>query len=411
MKKIRSFLTHMRLVPLFIAAHFGHHVLTALIAPLLPMIRAEFQLSYGQAGLVVSAFTLSYGIGQLPAGWLADRTGPKLLIAISIAGVAAAGVLVGLSQSFFMIIVFLIVMGLAGGGYHPSASPLISASVEPRYWGKALGLHVIGGSTSYFLAPLIGVGLAAAWGWRGAFVGLGIPVFVFGIVVFLMLRKVRLEESPPAAAAESRPEQASRRLLVGRLVIFLIMTIVARVIVGSIIAFVPLYMVDHFQVDEKTAAAFLAIIYSTGFWAAPLGGHISDRIGTLRLLVILGVLTGPMLFFINIVPFGLGFAVYLLVFGMLMFMRMPSAEAFLMTHIPARLRSTIMGLYFFAAMEGSGILTPILGSLIDRYGFYPCFTVSGAIVAVVTIACAVALFVMKRAGIGGPVDLDRGATS
>jgi MFS family permease len=169
------------MVPLFVLAHFSHHILTALTVPLLPFIRNDFALDYTQSGLVVSAFSLAYGIGQLPAGWLADRAGARLVITVSISGVALAGLFVGLSQTFILIIVSLALMGLAGGGYHPAAAPLISMAVEPKNLGRALGFHVIGGSATYLLAPLIGVAIAAAWSWRGTYIGIALPTFVFGI--------------------------------------------------------------------------------------------------------------------------------------------------------------------------------------------------------------------------------------
>jgi MFS family permease len=133
------------LLPLFVLAHFAHHLLTALPIPLLPFIRNAFQLNYTQSALVSSAFSLSYGIGQLPAGWLADRFGSRILVTTGILGVALAGFLVGLSHTFIMMIVFLVLMGLLGGGYHPAAAPLISSSVEPEKRGRALGFHMIGG--------------------------------------------------------------------------------------------------------------------------------------------------------------------------------------------------------------------------------------------------------------------------
>ena len=96
-------------------AHFGHHLLTALPVPLLPMIKDDFALDYTQSGLVISAFTLSYGIGQLPAGWLADRIGRRILIAIGICGVALAGLIIGISHTYIMLIIFLALMGVMGG--------------------------------------------------------------------------------------------------------------------------------------------------------------------------------------------------------------------------------------------------------------------------------------------------------
>ena len=85
-------------------AHFAHHLVTALPVPLLPLIRDDFALDYTQSGLVLSAFTLSYGVSQLLGGWLADRIGPRILITIGICGVALGGLLVGLSQTYVMMI-------------------------------------------------------------------------------------------------------------------------------------------------------------------------------------------------------------------------------------------------------------------------------------------------------------------
>ena len=68
---------------LFVVAHFGHHLPPSLLIPLLPFIRNNLNLDYTQAGLLVSAFTLAYGIGQLPAGWLTGPIGPRKMITIS----------------------------------------------------------------------------------------------------------------------------------------------------------------------------------------------------------------------------------------------------------------------------------------------------------------------------------------
>ena len=80
------------MLPLFVMGHFSHHVLTTITVPLIPFIRNTFALDYTQSGLVVSAFTLAYGFGQLPAGWLADRIDPRKLMTVGISGVALAGV-------------------------------------------------------------------------------------------------------------------------------------------------------------------------------------------------------------------------------------------------------------------------------------------------------------------------------
>ena len=157
--KLRSLLGGM--IPLFVLGHFSHHIMTAITVPLIPFIRSAFSLDYAQSGLVVSAFTISYGIAQLPAGWLADRIDPRTLMTISISGAAVVGVMVGLSQTYVLLILFLGLMGFLAGGYHPSAPPLIQAAVKKENLGRALGFHNIGGSASNSLTPLVAVAAAA----------------------------------------------------------------------------------------------------------------------------------------------------------------------------------------------------------------------------------------------------------
>ena len=235
------------LLPCFVVAHFVHHLLTALPIPLLPLIRSDYALDYTLSGWVVSAFNLAYGIGQLPAGWLADRIGPRIIITVGICGVALAGLFVGLSQSFGMLLFFLALMGFLGGGYHPASPPLIAASVEAKNRGRALGLHTIGGGASYFLAPLIGTAIAVYWGWRGSFIWLAGPTIVFGLLFYLLLGRhgnsqaagVEASSSP---AMDAPPEDSNRNLA-----IFIFLSTFTGAVIFATISFIPLFLVDHFR--------------------------------------------------------------------------------------------------------------------------------------------------------------------
>jgi MFS family permease len=376
------------LVPLFVLAHFSHHILTSLTVPLLPFIRSDFALDYTQSGVVVSAFSLAYGIGQLPAGWLADRIGARAVITIGISGVALAGFLVGQSQTFIVIIIALALLGLTGGGYHPAATPLISMSVEKKNLGRALGFHIIGGSASHFLAPLIGVAIATAWGWRGTYIGLAVPTMAFGILFYVVLGRLENRQAQNPRQVSNLGEKAGAQKKWRGLVAFITLSTFTAAILSSTIAFIPLFMVDHHGVGKQTAAVFVAIIYSAGLWAGPLGGSLSDRIGRVRMILAMCYIMGPVVYSLNFVPFGLGFAALLIVIGAIMFMRMPIAEAFIVSHSPEHLRSTILGIYFFSIIEGGGVLTPVVGYIIDQFGFYTCFTATGATMLAVTIICS-----------------------
>ena len=379
------------MLPLFILGHFSHHVMTALTVPLIPFIRTTFNLDYTASGLVVSAFTLAYGIGQLPAGWLADRIEARKLMTIGISGVAAAGVLVGLSGSYFLMIVFLVLMGILAGGYHPSAPPLIYASVRAENLGRALGFHNIAGGASYFIAPLAAVVIANAWGWRSAYILLSIPMVLFGALFYLLLGRQIAREKAAPASHKSDGQQPLRPGQIRRLVVFLVLTTLTAAILTSMVSFIPLLMVDYYGVSKETAGAAFSIMYTAAFWASPLSGHLTDRMGSVP--VILGVcgIGGVVLCLMTALPYGWWLMVPLLLMGAVIYARMSASENFIIDQAPAGSRSTVLGIYYFTGMEGGGVLTPAVGYLIDRYGFAPAFMLAGIVLVVVTFLCGLGL--------------------
>ena len=356
------------------------------------MIRADFGLDYTQSGLVISAFTLFYGISQLPAGWLADRIGPRILITIGICGVALAGLFIGLSRNYVMLIIFMALMGILGGGYHPAAPPLISAAVDEKNRGRAMGIHMAGGSIPFFLAPLIAVALAAAWGWRASFIALALPTAIFGGIFYVLLGRYEgLGKTAQHTKAPHRTDTAAPPGYAGRLVPFMIMSTITHAITFSVIAFIPLFMIERFDFGQATAGAFLSIFYSAGPWASLLGGYVSDRFGSLRVVVTACLLSGPIIYLLTVIDYDIGIAVLLLVLGICNYVRTPVSEAYIVTRTIERHRSTVLGIYYFSCMEGGGVLTPLMGYFIDRYGMQTGFSTAAVILFVLTTACFIAL--------------------
>ena len=376
-------------------AHFGHHLVTALLPPLLPFIRRDFFLSYTQAGGLLFAYNIAYGISQLPAGLAVDRLGPRILLTIGVAGVAFAGLLIGLSPNYIVMAVLLVVMGLAGGGYHPSASPLVSASVKPEHRGRTLGIHQIGGTGSFFLAPLIAAGIASALGWRGTFIAVAIPTLSFGIIFHLLLGKTgyagtaRKKEAEASAAEPSEPGDL-RRLLA-----FISIGVASQVLLQSTLQFTPLYVVDVLGASEEQGAALLAIAYFGGIWGGPLGGHLSDRFGRIPVIITVGLISGPAIYLLNHVSLGVSLYAVLLLMGTAMHAGMPVVESYIISHVSPQKRSTVLGLYYMVSRGGPAI-TFLLGYLVDTYQF--SITLSGVSIAMLAVAIICTALLWRKRG-------------
>lgn len=249
-------------MPLFVLAHFAHHLVTALPTPLLPFVRDEFKLDYTQSGLLISAFSLTYGISQMPAGWFADRIGARILLTSSILGVGITGLFVGFSQTYLMLIIGLILMGILGGGYHPASTTAISTSVEPTRRGWALGMHMIGGSVCFFLAPLVAAALAAAWGWRGPYIALGIPSILFGIFFYIILKRRIPNREAELKAFHAEAETAPVPGQMRRLITVIVLSAFIQSSIISTVSFIPLFLVDQYGAGRGLSAASISIVYS-----------------------------------------------------------------------------------------------------------------------------------------------------
>jgi MFS family permease len=74
-----------------------------------------------------------------------------------------------------------------------------------------------------------------------------------------------------------------------------------------------------------------------------------------------------------------------------MYLGMPVVEAYIISHTSERRRSTVLGIYYFGSRGGPAI-APVIGYLIDHYGFYTGFSVMGATMIAVTLICTIFLW-------------------
>jgi MFS family permease len=113
-------------------------------------------------------------------------------------------------------------------------------------------------------------------------------------------------------------------------------------------------------------------------------------------MFIIGVIAGPLILLLNHIS--MGWSLYLMPFliGMTAYMSMPVTEAYIIGHAPEQNRSTLLGVYYFAARAGMGLTAPAIGYTIDRWGFGTAFTLFGSTLILIVISCAPVIFIKRR---------------
>lgn len=312
---------------------------------------------------------------------------------------ALCAILIGFAPNYYAMVVFLILMGIMGGGYHPASAPLVAATVDASRRGRALGIHQIGGTGSQLVAPLIATTIAALWGWRNSYITLGITTFLLGLFLFLLLRgNEQGGKAPRKVAAEAQPKERFSASFLRRMIAFLILATVVQGLTGSVNSLSTLFMVDHFGVSKQLAGTMFVLIQAGGLIGGPLGGYLSDRVGSLRIVLILSVLAVPAVYLFTVVPFGyVTVGLLLTTIGFCQWGRMPVSEAYIMDETSEHGRSTILGIYYAAGRAIPGLISPVVGIITDNYGLATSYTAIAITIAVLTAACSLFLWERKKA--------------
>lgn len=146
------------------------------------MLDNEFHWTNEEFGVVNALFQGAYGIGLLGFGWFVDRFGVKIGYAVSIAGWSLAAMGHGLVRNVAAFKIARVGLGLSEAGNFPSAIKAAALWFPKRERAFATALFNSGANFGPIIAPATIPFIAAAWGWRAAFVIAGLAGFVWLIV-------------------------------------------------------------------------------------------------------------------------------------------------------------------------------------------------------------------------------------
>jgi MFS family permease len=108
-------------------------------------IREDLHLDKPQMGWVFGAFFFAYALGQVPAGWLSQRYGPRAMLAVYMLGWSVFGCFIALAQDFWTLFLARFLLGLSQAGAYPTAALLVKRWVPDRSRGIANSVIAFGG--------------------------------------------------------------------------------------------------------------------------------------------------------------------------------------------------------------------------------------------------------------------------
>ena len=118
-------------------------------------IKEDLHLTQEQVGYFLSAFFFSYALAQVPAGWLSDRYGARIMLAIYILVWSVFTAMIGAVHSFALLLLTRLACGLGQAGAYPTCASVLSKWVPFRKRGAASAWISLGGRLGGAIAPLL----------------------------------------------------------------------------------------------------------------------------------------------------------------------------------------------------------------------------------------------------------------
>ncbi len=345
-----------------------------ILAPLLPVIEKDLGIGHGGAGSLFLYIACGSAIGLLGSGFVSSRLTHHRIITLTIILVGLSVEAISVSKSLGFMRAVLVLVGIFGGFYVPSAIATLTGLTRKEHWGRALAMHELGPNLGFITIPLLAELLLKFFSWRGALGVIGV-FCVFTGVLFLFLGEGgdHKGEPPRFQSLSSIVRSPSYWVMIS----FFTVSIGSSVGIYSVI---PLFLVNELGMDRTWANTLIGFSRVFGVLVLFSSGWITTRFGARSAMtfflstgsvftLLLGLLSGPavtpMIMFFQAASvaclFPVGFTVLSLLF-------------------PLELRGVAVSLVMLiASLMGGGLLPSAIGYWAEAFSFSSAFMIFGAL--------------------------------
>lgn len=386
-----------------IVSHTLQHLYGEGFYVILPVIYTSLGLTPVAAGFIGTVRQISSGVASMIGGFLIDQFQHrrKLVLYLSLVIMGLGYLLVGVSPTYFLILLSVSLAGAAGSLWHPAALSLLSQRYPLRR-GFILALHRSSGNAGDALGPLIVGALLLILTWQNVLFGAFPLAVIMALLLWALLQRDNGWDQPKRVTATPgmfKAQLASLKdvLRSRELILLLLVSGIAGLGQGSLMLWLPMYLQETQGMGSLGIGLHLGLLSSVGIASGPVIGSLSDRFG--RKWVIFIVLVAKVIIATLMALTGSGILLTILVgfMGAFLFALNPLVQAGALDIAEGKkLEGTMIGLLWGNNAVFSGMAPVLVGLLITSMGYGILFWYIAAMSAVAGIFAIFLLFVTPR---------------
>lgn len=290
------------------------------VPPLMPVLMEAFRLDLSAAGMLMSVFAMTGFILALPAGLIFQRLGPKVTGLIAVGCVVIGAAIGALSATAGLLLASRVVEGVGMGLIAVVAPALIAMWFPAASRGTPMGIWAtwvpVGSIIMYNVAPALGTsaGWQAVW-WCGA--AFALVAFVLYWALLRMPAAAGASSGVGEGAAAEAPPSLGRALANRNIWLLSLEFCCFNLVFLAFSTFLPTFLVSVRGYTLATASFVASLVMILTIISCPLGGWVSDRIGSRKLVITIPMLVIAAMFLLPFSITGWLIPAFMVVLGLL----------------------------------------------------------------------------------------------
>ncbi|WP_278652920.1 MFS transporter [Pandoraea pnomenusa] len=345
-------------------SHLLNDMIQSLILAIYPLLKAGFNLSFAQVGLITLTYQVTASLLQPVVGLYTDRHPKPYSLPVGMGFTLVGLLLLAVAPNFGVLLVAAALVGMGSSVFHPESSRVARMASGGRH-GMAQSFFQVGGNVGSSLGPLLAALIIAPHG-RVSVAWFSVAALVAIFVLFQVSRWYAAQRAAhlgKPAARRGGTAHLSRNQVMFAIGILLVLIFSKYFYLASISSYFTFYLISKFHVSVQSAQVHLFVFLFAVAAGTMIGGPLGDRIG--RKYVIWGSILGAAPFTLML-PYANLFwtGILTVVIGLILASAFSAILVYAQELIPGKV-GTVSGLFFGFAFGMGGVGAAVLGQLAD----------------------------------------------
>lgn len=261
-------------------SHFLNDMIQSIIPSIYPILKANFDFSFAQIGIITLVFQMTSSILQPFTGLYADRHPRPYALSVGMCFTLTGLLLLAFANNYLAILIAVSIVGFGSSVFHPTASRVTQMTSGGKK-SLAQSIFQVGGNGGSALGPLLAAIIILPYGQHSiswfALAALLAALIMIRLGAWYKARLKYIVKHPQKTPGQNT--NISKRAKYGALAILILLVFSKYFYTSCITSYFTFFLIDKFGVSVRASQLFLFVFLAAFAIGTVAGGMLGDRFG------------------------------------------------------------------------------------------------------------------------------------